>query len=79
MDMPRKAPKTGHPLIDNLLLLSWLSIFGMSISQMADLMVAVGGLLTAVLTALRIYQHLAGETVVGTVLRVFGKGEDAEA
>ena len=79
MDMARRAPRTGHPLIDNLLIVAWVALAGanqwMTVSQLADLMVAIGAALTAFLTALRIYQHLAGETILSSILDWAGSEE----
>lgn len=70
MDM-RRAPRIGHPIIDNLLFAIWVLLAAtnewLSVSQFADLMVGVGAMTTAILTVLRIYEHLAGETVMTTL------------
>lgn len=79
MDMARRAPRTGHPLVDNLLIVAWTTLFAVnewvSLSQFADLMVGVGALLTGVLTAMRIWQHLAGETILTSVLTLLDSDE----
>jgi hypothetical protein len=72
--MDRRPPPTGLPIIDNLLAALWalLAALNMALtpSLFADLAVGVGAALTAVLTALRIYEHLAGEPISETLTGV---------
>jgi len=67
-----QPPRTGHPIIDNLLAASWASLallnFTMTPSIFANLMVGAGAAATLVLTMLRIYEHLVGETLTETLL-----------
>jgi len=68
--MERKPPEIGHPFFDTLLGIAWGVLFAinlLSVSAFADLMVALGAAATTVLTTLRIYEHLAGETVSTTL------------
>jgi len=71
--MDRKPPKTGLPIIDNLLAAAWgcLAALNLTISAstFADVMVGLGAMATLVLTVLRIYEHLMGETVFDTLIR----------
>jgi hypothetical protein len=69
--MDRKPPKTGNPVIDNLLAAAWTLLavtnFTMSASVFANLMVGAGAAATLVLTMLRIYEHLVGEPISETI------------
>jgi hypothetical protein len=68
-----QPPRTGHPIIDNLLAASWAALavlnFTLTPSIFADLMVGAGAAATLVLTVLRIYEHLVGETLTETLLQ----------
>jgi len=70
--MDRRPPATGLPIIDNVLALAWASFavlnFTVTPSVFADLMIGLGAALTAVLTLLRIYEHLVGEPISETLL-----------
>ena len=70
--MDRRPPQTGLPLVDNLLALAWTFFavlnFTITPSGFANIAVGLGALVTTLLTILRIYQHLAGETVVDTII-----------
>jgi hypothetical protein len=71
--MDKKPPRTGNAILDNLLLATWASLAvvnnWISVSAFADLMVGLGAAATLVLTCLRIYEHLAGETLTKTLTK----------
>lgn len=72
MDKPR-PPQTGIQIVDNVLiliwpLLIWLNV-SLSASGFANICLGLGSIAGAILTALRIYEHLAGETVATTLLQ----------
>jgi len=71
--MDKRPPRTGNPILDNLLLATWASLAfvnnWVSVSAFADLMVGLGAAATLVLTCLRIYEHLAGETLTATLTK----------
>jgi len=72
MDMSgRQPPQTGSALIDNLVALAYALIFGVnfwvSTSALADIGVAIGGFGTFIISLLRAYEHVAGETVFETL------------
>jgi len=72
MDMSgRRPPKIGHPVLDTLIGVAWAVLatfnFWFSASAFADVMVGLGALATALLSALRIYEHLVGETLSDTL------------
>jgi len=77
--MDKRPPRTGNLVLDNLLAAAWASLAvinkWVSVSAFADLMVGMGALATLVLTCLRIYEHLAGETLTTTLT----KEEEVEA
>jgi len=77
--MDKRPPRTGNLILDNLLAAAWASLAvinkWLSVSAFADLMVGMGALATLVLTCLRIYEHLAGETLTATLT----KEEEVEA
>lgn len=70
MDKPR-PPQTGIQIVDNVLILIWPLLIGLNAtfdaSTFANLALGLGSLVGALLTALRIYEHLAGETVATTI------------
>lgn len=66
----QRPPRTGHPMIDNVLAALWASFAAINMlspSIIADLTVAAGAGATCILTLLRIYEHLAGETITETL------------
>jgi len=69
--MDRHPPKIGMPILDNLLAATWASLaaanFWVTPSVFANVSVGVGALATLFLTLLRVYEHLAGETVSETI------------
>jgi len=75
--MDKRPPRTGNPLLDNLLLATWASLAAVnnwiSVSAFADLMVGLGAAATLILTCLRIYEHLAGETLTTTLTEKEGE------
>ena len=78
--MDRRPPSTGFPLLDNVLLVIWATLAWaqwISVQQFSDLAVALAGFATAVLTILRIYQHLADEKISTTLAEAFTGGDDS--
>jgi hypothetical protein len=75
--MDKRPPRTGNPILDNLLLATWASLAfvnnWVSVSAFADLMVGLGAAATLVLTCLRIYEHLMGETLTTTLTEKEGE------
>jgi hypothetical protein len=69
-----RTPKTGLPVLDNILAAVYLLFAGLNWmltpSIFADLMVGVGAGATALLTFLRIYEHLIGEPVSETLFNI---------
>ena len=69
--MERSPPKIGVPILDNLLAAAWAALaaanFWVTPSAFANIAVGIGALATFVLTLLRVYEHLAGETVSNTL------------
>jgi hypothetical protein len=78
MDRPR-PPQTGIQVVDNILIALWPVLVWVNFSfepgAFANVCVGLGAIVGALLTALRIYEHLAGETVAKTVL----EKEDGDA
>lgn len=75
--MEKRPPRTGNPILDNLLAATWASLAVvnsyLSVSAFADLMVGCGAMATLILTCLRIYEHLAGETLTTTLTEKEGE------
>jgi len=78
--MDRRPPRTGFPLLDNVLAILWVLLAWVqwiSVQQFSDIAVGLAGIATAVLTALRIYQHLMDETVSTTLVDAFSGDGDS--
>jgi len=75
--MDKRPPRTGNLILDNLLAAAWASLAvinkWLSVGAFADLMVGMGALATLILTSLRIYEHLAGETLTATLTEKEGE------
>jgi len=69
--MERQPPKIGVPILDNLLAATWAALaaanFWVTPSVFANISVGIGALATLLLTLLRVYEHLVGETVSETL------------
>jgi len=74
MESAARAPETGLPIVDNLLALAFLVFaalnFALAPGVFADIMIGIGAGATAVLTLLRIYEHLIGEPISETLFGI---------